>query len=318
MKKKVRLSFPYDWPLLRQTRGFLGEWGKYKFYLNEEPEGECDAWIVFNYLAFKEETTNCPADRIILMTPEPYSIQFYPTRFVNQFSHVITNQSQIKHNNINILHTGTPWFVNKSYDELVVLNENSVKKTKRISIITSNKLVTDGHKKRFEFVMKLKKYFNDEIDLFGRGINNFQDKWDVLAPYKYNISIENSHQDDYFTEKINDCFLSFTFPIYYGCKNLNKYYNPASFKEIDINNYDYSLRQIEDILNDKSHYNEHLNYIIESRDKYLNCYNIFPLIVSFLDKLDKSKIPSTRNKLFNSFFDIKTISEKVLYKLKIK
>ena len=57
------------------------------------------------------------------------------------------------------MHTGTPWFVNKSYDELVVLNEKLAEKTKKISIITSNKLVTDGHKKRFEFAMKLKEYF---------------------------------------------------------------------------------------------------------------------------------------------------------------
>ena len=313
--KKIRLSFPYDWPLLRQTPGFLGEWGEYKFYLNEEPDGGCDAWIVFNSLTFKKETSNCPVDRNILITPETYSIQFYTSRFVSQFSHVITNQNQINHRNITILHTGTPWFVNKSYDELVDLNEKSVEKTKNISIITSNKLVTDGHKKRFEFAMKLKKYFNDEIDLYGRGINDFEDKWDALAPYKYNICIENSKQDDYFTEKINDCFLSFTFPIYYGCNNLKKYYSPNSFKEIDINNYDSSLRTIENILNEKSHYNEHLNSIKESRHKCLNNFNIFPIITSFLDQLDKSAFPSTSNKLNNSFFDIKTISEKLLYKL---
>ena len=162
--------------------------------------------------------------------------------------------------------------------------------------------------------MKLKKYFNDEIDLFGRGINDFEDKWDVLAPYKYNICIENTKQDDYFTEKINDCFLSFTFPIYYGCNNLNKYYSPSSFKEIDINSYDFSLRIIENILNDKSHYNEHLNSINVSRQKCLNSYNIFPIITSFLDQIGKSTIPSTNNKLYNSFFDIKTIREKLIYK----
>jgi hypothetical protein len=311
---KIKFSFPYDWPILRQTPNYSGFWDKHQFFLEDNGQ-EYDAWVIFNSLNNVNETVNCPKDRIILITPEPYSIQYYPSRFVSQFSHVITNQNQIKHNNINILHTGTPWFVNKSYDELIDLNEKSVEKTKKISIITSNKLVTDGHKKRFEFAMKLKKYFNDEIDLFGRGINDFDDKWDVLAPYKYNICIENSKQDDYFTEKINDCFLSFTFPIYYGCNNLKKYYSPTSFKEIDIDNYDFSLRTIENILNDKFHYNEHLNSIKESRYKCLNNYNIFPIISSFLDQLDKSAIPSTSNKLYNSFFDIKTICEKLLYKV---
>jgi hypothetical protein len=215
------------------------------------------------------------------------------------------------------LHTGTPWFVNKSYDELVVLNEKSVEKRKKISIITSNKLMTDGHKKRFEFAMKLKKYFNDEIDLFGRGINDFVDKWDVLAPYEYNICIENCSQKDYFTEKINDCFLANTYPIYYGCNNLEKYYDANSFKEIDINNFDLSLKIIEEILNDKSHYKNHLNSIIESKNRYLNNYNIFPLITNFIDVLGKSTLQSTSNILSNSFYDIKTISEKLFYKLKI-
>ena len=37
--------------------------------------------------------------------------------------------------------------------------------------------------------------------------------------------MENTKLPSYFTEKIIDCFLSGTIPIYYGCVNIEKYFN---------------------------------------------------------------------------------------------
>ena len=70
--------------------------------------------------------------------------------------------------------------------------------------------------------MALKKHFGDQIDLFGRGLNDFEDKWDVLANYKYTVAIENDFCDDWVTEKYFDCILSNTLPFYYGCPNLGQ------------------------------------------------------------------------------------------------
>ena len=41
----------------------------------------------------------------------------------------------------------------------------------------------------------------------------------------FHVAVENSKQDNYFTEKIIDCFASKTIPIYYGCPNLNKWFD---------------------------------------------------------------------------------------------
>ena len=311
--KKIRLSFPYDWPLFRQTKGNLGEWGQYKFYL-EDSEIEYDAWVVFNSLDSETEVTRCPKDRVILITPEPYSIQLYPQKFIEQFSHVITNQNQLKHSNKIIFHTGTPWFVNKNFDELLNFKSNFLKKDKKMSIITSNKLITEGHKKRFDFAMNLKKHFKDQIDLFGRGVNSFEDKWNVLEPYQFNICIENCSQDDYFTEKINDCFLAFTYPIYYGCTNLENYYDSQSFKKIDINDFKQSVEVIDKMLNDDIFYYNHLNALKLSRETYLNNYNIFPLISNFLDRIGNTKEKMQSTKIKKRFLDFNTIGEKIIYK----
>jgi hypothetical protein len=42
----------------------------------------------------------------------------------------------------------------------------------------------------------------------------------------FHIAIENTSINNYFTEKIVDCFQTRTVPIYYGCKNINDYFNP--------------------------------------------------------------------------------------------
>ena len=41
----------------------------------------------------------------------------------------------------------------------------------------------------------------------------------------FNISLENSKQNNYFSEKIIDCFLTFTIPLYIGCPNIGEYYD---------------------------------------------------------------------------------------------
>ena len=41
----------------------------------------------------------------------------------------------------------------------------------------------------------------------------------------FNIAIENSREKNYFTEKIIDCFRSFTVPIYWGCENISEHFD---------------------------------------------------------------------------------------------
>lgn len=314
--KKVKLTFPYEWPLLRQTPNRLGIWGDFEFHINTVSNETFDAWIVFNGLNSGVESTNSIKLNTILITAETYDLQLYPKSFTQQFSHIITNQTQIIHPQKCNTHTGAPWFVNKSYDELLKMKE--VSKTKLISIVTSDKLITDGHKLRFDFAHRLKDYFKDEIDLFGRGIVDFNDKWDVLAPYKYNICIENGEHQDYFTEKLNDCFLAYTFPIYHGCPNITDYYAEDSLFKININDFDQSVKEIEKILNLPYHYEEHFKSLQIARLKCLNDYNLFAIIASYLDQNgDFNELPE-RVQLKSKRFAPQAILEKVQFKLKKK
>jgi hypothetical protein len=50
---------------------------------------------------------------------------------------------------------------------------------------------------------------------------------------QYSIVIENSRQENYFTEKLLDCLLTRTIPIYYGCPNIQEYFDTTGWIFID-------------------------------------------------------------------------------------
>ena len=97
-------------------------------------------------------------------------------------------------------------------------------KCKMISFITSNKTMTEWHRFRLSCVQKLIQS-NVAVDLFGKGIKDIKGKIEGLRDYKFSVTIENGLHDNYFTEKILDCFLTGTIPVYKGCKNINEFFD---------------------------------------------------------------------------------------------
>jgi len=106
-------------------------------------------------------------------------------------------------------------------DELPVDTFQMYPKTKTVSAITSAKAMVPGHITRLEFIASIQ----DKVDLFGRGIREIPSKLDGLKDYGFSIAIENAVDYNYFTEKITDCFLTGTIPIYYGCPNIEEFFD---------------------------------------------------------------------------------------------
>lgn len=94
------------------------------------------------------------------------------------------------------------------------------KKTKNISIVASSKRELIGHKLRHKVIDKF-----TNIELFGEGYNPIDNKITSLRDYKYQIVIENSRIPGYFTEKLIDCFITGTIPIYYGDPLIGECFN---------------------------------------------------------------------------------------------
>jgi glycosyltransferase involved in cell wall biosynthesis len=131
-------------------------------------------------------------------------------------------------------------------------------KDKLVSMVSSNKTLSKGHQFRMSCVDAVR----DSVDVYGRGINEIKSKLDALREYRFSVTIENGKFDNWFTEKIIDCFLSGTIPIYHGCDNIGDYFNMdgiVTFDTIDelksiisnLNNtaYDIKLDAIKDNFN---------------------------------------------------------------------
>lgn len=103
---------------------------------------------------------------------------------------------------------------------------SSTDKTKLVSIVCSDKRKTSGHRVRHNVTKALKLYKKLPIHMFGKMVDNFvENKIDTLKNYKFQVVIENSNTDGYYSEKILDCFLTGTVPIYWGTNRVLELYD---------------------------------------------------------------------------------------------
>jgi len=86
------------------------------------------------------------------------------------------------------------------------------------------------------------RYKNTKIKDVPEGFMN-EDLIDIYKDYKFVLTMENECKDGYITEKIINAFYSGAIPIYWGSKNINDFFNPESF--INVNNF----KSFEDCVN---------------------------------------------------------------------
>lgn len=126
------------------------------------------------------------------------------------------------------------WYLNNSFRDLAELPPPP--KTRTCSWITSGINRTANHRQRLRFLELLQNQAVD-FDLYGRGLPQWAkaqgqlgNKWYAMAPYYYNLSIENYADNDwYVSEKLWDALLCWCLPIYYGGPAADKLLPPESF-----------------------------------------------------------------------------------------
>ena len=101
-------------------------------------------------------------------------------------------------------------------------------KSKLVSMIASNKVMCPEHILRQQVVDRYK----NEVDLYGRGYREIDNKKNGLADYAFSITMENATYSNMFTEKITDCFMCGTIPIYYGIPNIDEFFNPEGIIQL--------------------------------------------------------------------------------------
>jgi hypothetical protein len=165
------------------------------------------------------EVINCTTDqKKVAWLLEPKAIcsksYDYIEENYNLFDYVLTFDRELLQKINNGLYTpyGTYW----------VENNVTYNKHKMVSIIASFKNETLGHKIRHHIINTASGF-----DIYGKHPNYkyVESKNEALDDYYFSITVENSIQNSYWTEKLLDCFVTKTIPIYWGTKDVCNFFN---------------------------------------------------------------------------------------------
>jgi len=258
---------------------------KFNFHINSDIE-EADFWFVFEDLKKEIEYCKVPKNNVIYLNNETsfkrdYFFQNYMQLFLNQFEDTYScypSNHKLQNNTFPFL----PWMIHANHGSSIYkkndynydyfTNLKKLEKTKGLSVICSNKINTENHSLRFEFLKIVKEHFGDNIDWFGSGVNELTSKRQGIFQYKYHLILENDSKNNLISEKLFDSYLGLSFPIYYGAPNIYEYFNENSYKTIDINNISESISTIEGVLSEDI-YEKNIDSLVESKSKVLNEYN---------------------------------------------
>lgn len=137
---------------------------------------------------------------------------------------------------------GGTWIPKKVYESIDV----SIKKPK-ISSLTGSKEMTPAHTyRKFLYANQLRiplpiTWFRSAAGALLPAYQHnpvlpLESKVELFLDFQFALVIENSSQKYYFTEKLLDCLLTKTIPIYYGCTNVAEYFDTRGWIVLETTN----------------------------------------------------------------------------------
>lgn len=300
---RVRIVKDWDYPnLLRQTPGYSDEWDSIQFTLDAIEE--CDYLVAFNRIP-ADVTINCPPEHIWVLIQEPPVPEYaWLQQGFSNFHRVITQDISLQGDKYNHGQPATPWHVDKDYDFLKSCPPPE--KPKVLSTITSMAASRPGHRRRLDFLLNLRdttefdwiatldylqrKFPNRSVDDIRRekeaeGYTCVPGKWEGHTPYRYSLVFENHSSPYYWTEKLMDCFLSWTMPIYYGCTNIEDYLPAEAMVKINIERPQEALEIIKDTIASDL-WLKNRDAIAHARDLILDKHQFFPFFAQRIRKFE--------------------------------
>jgi hypothetical protein len=257
----------FDWikKFSKKSDDHFVYWDEFAF--TTESLLDYDAILIFNNPSEKILANSFP-EKIMAFMMEPGCMDEHPWMFKNLEQYATVYSPLQNSANTTQSHGFLGWHLLQDWHHLSGLAVPE--KAATISCIASNLTKLKGHKLRVDFIKQLQKAI-PAIDFFGRGSNFLPDKMSGLLPYRYSIAMENSSIPYYFTEKINDCFLAYTVPLYHGCKNIGKYFPEKSFIQINIEEPLQAIEKIQNIMA-ADNWHQRFGALQEARELVLNKY----------------------------------------------
>lgn len=156
-------------------------------------------------------------------------VQIEPTSILNILDNIITNKD-----NFDLILAWHPKILSDCTNSELFLfgscwidsDDRAIhEKSGLLSIIASHKRQTEGHRLRHNIISN--KII--PMDVFGRGYNPVGNKIVGLKDYRFSLIIENDKTSNWVTEKIIDCLVTGTVPLFWGCDNIGDFFNTKGF-----------------------------------------------------------------------------------------
>ena len=257
-----------------------GKKSKYINWMRPDKNEPLQAICFFTDLCIPLVTqVKCPRKIAWLMEPKDFSIKCYDAvlHYANEFDYILSYDDYVLKRLGNALYYpwGSSWVGFRENANLI--------KDKNVSIIASAKKMLEGHKLRHQIIQE-----NKNIDSYGSEYRvlpaGASGKSSALDSYRYSLVIENSRINNYFTEKLIDCMICKTIPIYWGAPNIDKFFNMDGFINFTSSS---EMPAILSMCNEE-YYNSKLNAIEENyrlAQKYLVSedwmYENYPFLFKF-------------------------------------
>lgn len=219
--------------------------------------------------------------------PRVYDRLLKNIAYLEEFDAVFTNQEILLDSlsNSYFIPSCSPWYGTENGGGNVDKNGYK-KKIKNVSIVSSDKEMCSLHILRKSLALQYDKFSWGGVDCFGtfNGKDGYVPCFKYLQDYRFHIAVENQVSNGYFTEKITNCFLSMTVPIYIGAPDIGKYFNTDGIIQIE----EASI--------------EAVNFAVENYCNEENYEKRIPAIIDNYNRVQSYLV--VEDYLYNNYFDI--------------
>jgi hypothetical protein len=217
--------------------------------LNYAFEKQVEIWVD-NFVGIESPTKN----KKIFVQIEPNEIMGLNNHIINNchhFDYVFTYEQEVLDSIPNgiLFEYGTKWIDIDKYD-LEKYKEFSV------STICGHKTITENHRIRQKLWYKQdkikipKQFFISNLG----GVENFNnnptlgEQKEPMFDSMFHICIENVSKPNFFTEKLIDCLLCKSIPVYIGCPNIESYFDMDGF--VIANSFNEAIEKCNELTED--------------------------------------------------------------------
>lgn len=187
-----------------------------------------------------------------------------------KYTYILTYDERLLHlPNVRKYIQSSTWI---SVEDANAINIDS--KKFQISSLTGSKASTDGHRFRLDILNRQgfpipSVFYRTNVPPMTPKLS---DKIHLFREFQFSLVIENSRQNNYFTEKLCDCLYTKTIPVYYGAPNISEYFDTTGWIILENESVDELLDKIRSL--DESWYKRHLYTVIKNYETVLQyiCY----------------------------------------------